>query len=129
MKLNYLLFSTLLTLSISAHAINNALALPRDANGHVGQSVEIKCLHSFEIYNNKNSYQNYLVMEKSVVNGHELKKGWGFSLAPYQLKKFSEVTSLYYVPTQKGQWLIEGTTSVAGQPSAVYIGKAKLIID
>lgn len=128
MKLKLLSLIALSAISLQANA-NSAMAIPHNASGHVGDKIRIEAQHIFDITNDTDRMQSYIVMERITVNGKEYKKGWGFNLGMRHKRHFDETIGFAYYPDQVGEFKIEAETSVAGYPSVVNKGYATLKVD
>src|ERR1035437_6195964 len=112
MKLKLLSLIVISSLSMNVYA-DSSNTKTDNANGSVGQTIRIKTSHQFTVKNDSNNFKNYTALETCKVNGHEYKKGWGFSLPPRGTKVFSEYAYLDYAATEKGSWKIDSSTCVA----------------
>lgn len=127
-KLSATIISSCIFLT-SAFAGNEVLVIPYNADGHVNEKIKVKAVYKFNIKNEDSLLQNYLVMQKLIVNGREYKKGWGFSLSPHHEKTFEKLEIVEYTPSEKGKFEIKGILSIAGKPSLMHENKARLEVN
>lgn len=114
---------------IPAFAVGQALAIPQNAHGKVGQTINVSAMYQYNITNTTNSWQNYVGVEKLEVNGKNFKNPIAFSLPPHGSKKGSDLGTLKYPATATGKFTIKATIAIAGNPGAGHSSNATLTID
>lgn len=120
---------TLLGIMTYAHAGNEVLVIPYNANGHVNEKIKVMATYKFNLKNEETTLQNYLVIEKLIINNREYKIGWGFSLAPNQVKRFEKLEAVEYIADSTGRFTIKGALSIAGKPSLTHESHATLEVN
>ena len=116
-------------LSTTCFAGGHAVAIPQNASGKVGQTINVNTMFQYNMTNDTSSWQNYSGVEKIEVNGRKTETPLSFTLPPHGSKNANDLRTLKYPANAKGKFTVKSTIAIAGNPGAGHSANSTLTVD